>query len=145
MKYVESQEYLACVERHFKSLREPTENAVRTAVEINPLIWAYLYGSASRKIQNKTGENKIVFGPDSDADVALVLPLAAAADRQARDMFEGTLRSRLPKDSEVDLVVIDSFPNPFGLGGVLWKFDVVDKGENLLLYQPYQFSFPDNW
>ena len=144
MKYVESAEYLACVECHFKSLREPAEQAVRVAVEINNLIGAYVYGSVARKILDKNKNRRKLFGPESDADIMFYLSEKAAADREISEKFYRDFRRKLPLDNTVDVAVIDTFPDPFGIK-VMWIYDVVGNRENIPLYEFGQFSFPKNW
>ena len=78
MGYIDCAEYRASVERHFENLKRPVETAVKIAVEINPLITVYLYGSMARKIRKIMRPGVKIFQLDSDGDIMIELSKSAA-------------------------------------------------------------------
>lgn len=146
MSYVDTAEYLCCVERHFEDLKQPIKETVVAIAKINALAIVYLYGSLARFILEKSREGRKNFKPIcSDADIMVVLSGQAAKTQDDSKRFQSQLREELEKkqhnDLTVDVAVIDSFPEPLGIK-VMWNFDVVAYGENIPMYQGGKFSFP---
>lgn len=148
MGYIDCAEYRASVERHFENLKRPVETAVKIAVEINPLITVYLYGSMARKIRKIMRAGVKIFQLDSDGDIMIELSKSAAATSEESYRFRQALQWEYKNVANSvlgsDWGMIDTFPDPLGVK-IMWQYNVVANEENIPLYRVRQFIYPKNW